>query len=184
MSTSTKYAGNYRMTRTILNRIFGKKTKRPDAECIEKDNFAVNTIMGCGFDFKGRNPGFEYYEFQKYYEFKITPEVWNRLLAQHKSAGSDPGLCWPIFEKREDNVVVAWFQNSMLISEWIPVDQPCPITKKLVPFKNGYFKSVPIRKRPADSSNDSPPKRQKVAPQEEEKNVLQAIARKIVVDFA
>ena len=162
MSKPTKYAGNYLMTRSTLNNIFGKKTKRPDAECIVKDDFAVNTIMGCGFDFRGRNPTCDYYDFLKHFNYKITPEVWNRLLAQHESAGSDPELCWPVFEKRADNVVVAWFQKSMLISEWVPVDQPCPITKKLVPFKNGYFKAVPIsKKRPAEESDDNPAKRQK-----------------------
>ena len=164
MSTK-KYAGNYRMTRTILNSIYGKKKGRPDAECIEKDLFAVATISGSGFDFRGRNPRFEYYEFHKHFNFKITPEVWNRLLEQQKSS-SHPEDCWPVFEKRDDTVVVAWFEKSMLISEWVPAGQPCPFTKKLVPFKNGYFKSVPIeasRKRPADSSEDSPAKRQKIA---------------------
>ena len=60
--------------------------------------------------------------------------------------------------------MVAWFKQSMLVSEWMPVDQPCPITKMLVPFKNGFYKSVPIvnNKRQADSDRDSPAKRQKV----------------------
>ena len=83
MNKSKKFAGNSRMRRTELNKIYGNKKARPDAECFEKDAFAVNTIMGSGFDFRGRLPAFELNEFNKFYDFKITPKVWNRLLDQH-----------------------------------------------------------------------------------------------------
>ena len=68
-----------------------------------------------------------------------------------------------MFEKREENVVVAWFQKSMLISDWVPVGEPCPFTKKIVPWKNGWFKSVPLvnrkRKTVLPVPNEKSPKR-------------------------
>ena len=135
------------MNRRLLTTIFGRDPSwpiRPDNVCIELDTFAVEVIMGSGFEFRGRSPTSEFREFHNYYDKQITPIIWNRIFEQYKANDKTLGDCHPVFEFRNKIVSVCWFQRSMEISDWTDIKEPCPITKKLVPFKNGFYKSVLI----------------------------------------
>ena len=137
-----KFAGNSRLTRKDLNKIFGTKVSRPDAECFELDAFVVNFAMGSGRDIKGF---WDVLDLNDDYNHTLTPAVWNSWFEQHTAAGGeDDAKCWPVVENRHGNVVVGWFQRSMLISDWVAIGEPNPFTKKLIPFKNGYFKAVDL----------------------------------------
>ena len=134
-----KYAGNGRLDRRLLNRCFGQKNARPDAECWDLEAFVVNTMSGCGWDCRS---GYDLLMFCK--EFDITlyarPNIWFRWFA-----GSAPKEDkWAVVEKRDGVPMWCWFQKSMMLGEWVTLDQDCVVTKKIVPFKNGFFKTVPL----------------------------------------
>ena len=131
-----KYAGNGKLSRTNLNTIFGKKTGRPDEECWELDRFVCNTMSGCGWDVRGWEDVLEFMN-----EFGLFRQSrWNMW---KDGANPDEGM-WAVVEKKDGTPRWAWFQKGMRISEWAPLSEDSPVTKKLVPFKNGYFKSVPV----------------------------------------
>ena len=134
-----KYARDGTLDRRILNRLFGQKNARPDAECWDLEAFIRNTMSGCGWDMKER---------QHFWEFCTTFGIQVAVSPQWRVwfEGSDPeDDKWAVIEKNGDDPARwAWFHKSMMVSEWSPMGDPSPITKKLVPFKNGYFKSVPI----------------------------------------
>ena len=130
-----KYAGNGRLDRRVLNRGFGQTNARPDDECWELEALIINTMSGCGWDCKGV---YDFLMFSK--EFNIPWSVW-----RHVREGSVPtGGKSAVFEKRDGVPMWTWFEKSMQIAEWVAVDQDCPVTKKLVPFKNGFFKTQPL----------------------------------------
>ena len=51
---------------------------------------------------------------------------------------------WCVVEKRDSVPMWSLFQKSMRISEWVTLEEESPVTKRLIPFKNGYFKAVPL----------------------------------------
>ena len=134
-----KYARNGRLGRRFLSSVFGK-SKRTDAECWALENFIVNMMSGCGWDCKGP---YDLLMFRK----EFLPVMTFRDILQRWFEGSnleDGDGKWPIVEKHDGTPMWAWFANSMRISEWAPVNEDSPVTMKLVPSKNGFFKSVPL----------------------------------------
>ena len=144
-----KYVGNGRFDRRILNLAFGQKNARPDAECWELEAFVVNTMCGNGWDCKGVLARLDFIVFCEEFGIRLWPSrvggeyqptVWPRWLG-----GSAPEEDkWAVVEKRDGVTMWCWFQKSMQISDWVPLDQDSLVTKKVVPFKNGFFKSVPL----------------------------------------
>ena len=142
MSSNGKFAGNGLLKRGDLNWLFGKKVGRSDKECWALTDFVVNTMAGHGWRMRSL---FELFEFCKSYGFVGNRmfRMWYIQANQNEDQTVDERN-WPVCEKRGDSVVWTWFQNSMRIADWVPITDECPITKKLVPFKNGYLKAVNI----------------------------------------
>lgn len=91
--------------RRELNKLFGKKTGRPDAECWELQNFIHNFQSGCDWDHDLLN-------FVRHYgseTMKMLP-VW---YAKHKEDG-----WWAVVEKQAGKTVFAYFKNSIRCSDW------------------------------------------------------------------
>ena len=93
--------------------------------------------------------------FEADFNNSLNAHIWNKLWEQHNTADQTHGYPWPVFEIRDDIVMVCWFQKGMEISNWTPIQDPCPFTKRII-------KSIPV-KRNLDSVSDQPPsKRHKV----------------------
>ena len=144
MSSHGKFAGKGPLTRGQLNWLFGRKVGRPDKECWALTNFVVNTMSGHGWRMRHIS---ELCEFSKEYGFsQRTHVMWRKWYAQanHQEGQTVEECAWPVCERRGDAVVWTWFKHSMQVADWVPITDDCPFTKTLVPFKNGYFKAVPI----------------------------------------
>ena len=140
-----KYAGRGVFSRALLSKIFPKKNKRSDDECWELEHFIGFVMQGCP-ELGDLKHWADYCKFCAEYSIPAINRrgegspVWNMWLAQ-----ADPmNDKWPVVEKRGGQAVWAWFEKSMQVGEWVPVGEECPVTKRLVPFKNGYFKAVPL----------------------------------------
>jgi len=134
-----KYSRDGRLTRRILSRLFGKKNARPDEECFQLEAFVVNTMSGCGWDMRHEGDVMRFGE-----EFGFPIWSFNQPWARWMEGSSEEEHRWAVVEKRNGVAMWAWFQKAMLISEWAPVGEDTPVTKKLVPFKNGFFKTEPL----------------------------------------
>ena len=144
MSSHGKFAGKGPFNRRELNWLFGKKVRRPDKECWELTDFVTNTVSGMGW--RMRSFG-ELCEFATDYGFATTIfRSFRKWYAQanHQEGQTVDEKNWPVCERRGDAVVWTWFKHSMQVADWVPITDDCPFTKTLVPFKNGYFKAVPI----------------------------------------
>ena len=161
-SSSRKYAGNGVFSRKRLSKIFAKKNARTDAECWELEHFVGNVMSGCGWDLKCWNdyarfcskntiPGTPVWVPSRPEEYKPDEgsPVWIRWFEQ-----ADPkNDKWPVIKGMDcrrssmdpkNEPVWTWFQRGMRIADWVPITADCPVTKQLVPFKNGYYKAVAI----------------------------------------
>jgi hypothetical protein len=158
MSSNGKFAGKARLNRRDLSWLFGKKTRRPDKESWDLYEFVCNVMAGHGWRMRGF---WEFTEFCKSFGFgSNTPSIWRKWYAQFQAQPQDGEQCFPVCEKRGDAIVWTWFKNSMRIAEWVPIQEDCPITMKLVPFKNGYFKAVPISEEEEDQEMSTEPELQ------------------------
>jgi hypothetical protein len=92
-------------------------------------------MSGCGWDLKYFG---DLCSFMK--EFGVGPVHFRNWFAAHNE--EDP--TWVVIEKQSGETVWSWFHKGLQVGEWVPVGEPCPVTKKLIPTKNGYFKVVPI----------------------------------------
>ena len=99
-----KYSGNGVFDRRILNRLFGKKKSRPDAECWELENFCRETIMGSGFAFKRWG---DFCLFQQEYgsPAKLFAKLYNNRVGQ-----------WLVFEKYEGANRYSWWDDAVSAS--------------------------------------------------------------------
>ena len=134
-----KYSKDGRLGRRVLNRLFGQKNARPDEECFEKEAFVINMMSGCGWDVRDQRDVMQFGR-QFGFPFWSNDQPWNKwLLASNPDKGR-----WVVVEKRGSVPMWTLFEKSMQISEWALVGENSPVTKKLVPFKNGYFKTVSL----------------------------------------
>ena len=129
-----KYAGKGALNRGLLNSLFGRKVRRPDAECWELEGFVANTMSGCGWRLRYVD---ELLEFDR--EFDILPGKWK---SWHENSDPEDGK-WVVIEKQDGKAVWTWFHKDLQVGAWVGITEPCPVTKTLVPTKNGYFKTVP-----------------------------------------
>ena len=128
-----RYAGNCRLGRRFLNRVFGKVAKRPDEACWELESFVVNVI--CGIDFGGDvHDEWDVYRFNEVLLLD-SPDLVTRQIWQHWFANKANG--WPVVEKQGDIMAWTWFENSRQMGDWVPIGQPCPIVFKLVERADG-----------------------------------------------
>ena len=111
-----KYSGNGVFDRRILNRLFGKKKSRPDAECWELENFCRETIIGSGFEFKHWG---DFCEFQQ--EYGAPANFFAKLYDNREGQ-------WLVFEKHEKVNRYSWWDNAVStsgitftrrVSEWV-----------------------------------------------------------------
>ena len=130
-----KYSQHGKLNRRDLSKWFDNKSGRSDKECFELEAFIGNVLCGCGWDFKER---FDFLKFNA--EFGISYVSW-RMWFSESEPESDK---WPVVELHDSRPMWTWFQHSMQIGEWTVLNETCKITKKLIPFKNGFFKAEPI----------------------------------------
>ena len=130
-----KYAGEGSFSRRDLNWLFGRKTGRPDAECWELEGFVISTMMGNSWDCKCLRDAMDFMN-----EFGVHVTTWRRWLA-----GSDKDADrWAVVEKPDGVPKWTWFEKSMRIGEWTAMHEECAVSMRLVPNKNGFFKTEPL----------------------------------------
>ena len=131
-----KYAGNCRLGRRFLNRIFGRVNKRPDAECWVLERFVLGTVEGCDVDcsislqernFLGVPDGGNVLRFHKE---TGAGHMWQHWF-EHKANG------WPVVEKQGDRMVWTWFRRSRQMGDWVALGQSCPLVYQLVEREDG-----------------------------------------------
>ena len=136
-----KFAGNGIFSRRDLNRWFGEKPRRPDAECWELERFVAGIIAGSGFEFKCWG---DFCDFQQKY---------GNVSTLFKSLYENKQGDWPVFETHEGKTRYAWWSDaestsgiefSKRVSEW--VEFPKTQTTGTVPmrtFKEGKKPEAP-----------------------------------------
>ena len=136
-----KYAGNSRLNRQTLNRVFGRKVGRPDEECFELDAFIVNTMCGCGWDVRDSR---DVHMFNM--EFGNSSVDWRRWFAGYSAALERDAKLWVVVEKQNGTPVWTWFERGLRVGEWTPIGQDTEVTMRVVPFKEGspYNKTIPM----------------------------------------
>ena len=143
-----KFAGNAPLGRRDLNQMFGAVLARPDDQCWELMAFVDNVMAGMGWRVRSHRDVCAFAQ-----EFGVNRFVCFRKWyeqSDHQPGQTVDEKLWPVCEKVEDGGRWTWYKNSMRLAEWVPTTLnmqdwvECPVTKKLVPFKNGYFKAVPL----------------------------------------
>ena len=106
-----KYAGNGIFDRRMLSSLFGKKNRRPDAECWAIEKFVSSAVIGSGFEFKTMR---NFAAFAR--NFAIRIKMLRELYADQKGDRV-------AFEVDQGRCRYAWFQDgdggtSVQTTEW------------------------------------------------------------------